>query len=277
MGHNKGREPKGAGTMEKQTRKANFTTWTKPETERMEFRALALESGRTELECLCFGCKEVKTIEDLAKFWAKYFSGYTLEQILNPEQQDMWAQGFCMFDDDLGEWVWFHEAHGVRLRGSDFSLAVWKDMGNGDSVKVDFHGPFTAIHFATDLCLERSSEDDEPENTPEPEGTPQCVVDVASAWRGSAMKAAQAEIDEESETGEKAAFTLKFWGERIWIDFNHESGVWTIGDNYEKCRYLSHNTKTGDWSWSVPYGDYENQIEGGTAEALACAEIMWTG
>jgi hypothetical protein len=136
-----------------------------------------------------------------------------------------------------------------------------------------------------------------------PSGAPKQVKQVAEVWVENAMRAAEMQIRDYGEEGSEAESTRKFWKERIWIDHQKDrpaprlrggewptdrTEAWIIGDNYDKgpsiCFYPYPDDDTppwakpgdGVWTYMPPYGS-EKVMKGGLREALATAQIMWTG
>ena len=112
-----------------------------------------------------------------------------------------------------------------------------------------------------------------------PPNAPKEIKEVAQAWQRSAVNAAAAIIKEEGQTGAEATATRAFWHCRQCISVE-EAGRpderWIIGDDYERCGNLVHYPSTGAWLWLYPFCD-ELPLSGGYDEALASAEIIWTG
>jgi len=90
---------------------------------------------------------------------------------------------------------------------------------------------------------------------------PKEVKDVARAWRDNAIEAADGE-------------DLDFWRDRLRVTC--EKGRWVISDNYEQCAALVYYAESDMWFYLPMYGD-EKRIIGGFPEALANAQITWTG
>jgi len=111
-----------------------------------------------------------------------------------------------------------------------------------------------------------------------PSNAPRQVKEVAKAWLESALKAAEEIIASEGETGSEAASTRRFWKGRLYVDEDMRDGkpAWSVGDNYDRSGYLHYYPDTDEWFYMAPYGS-EKLIRGGFREALANAEIMWTG
>jgi hypothetical protein len=114
---------------------------------------------------------------------------------------------------------------------------------------------------------------------------PAQVREVAEAWLACAMRTAEMMIVELGEVGDAAEQTRKFWAERIFIHRTlDEAGVawrWEISDNHERCAALVYHPSTSvapaDAWQRVPMYRDGRVMQGGHAEALASAEIVWHG
>jgi len=128
-----------------------------------------------------------------------------------------------------------------------------------------------------------------------PSGAPRQVKEVAKAAIKNAMEAAEAEIEETQKYNERnpdesmdmdPARTRKFWKERVYVHLDAERGkyepekfgmaAWEIADNYDRGPSLFYYPETDTWTYMRSYGT-ERAIKGGFREALANAEIMYTG
>jgi hypothetical protein len=108
--------------------------------------------------------------------------------------------------------------------------------------------------------------------------TPDQVEQVSTAWRANAIKAGEAAVKEWRETGSGAEWTRRFWAERlyVYVEDSDNGARWVVGDNYERCRYMIYYPDTDAWFYMRPYGS-EMPMVGGISEAIANAEITWTG
>tara|TARA_R110002110_G_scaffold328317_1_gene539917 strand:- start:37 stop:324 length:288 start_codon:yes stop_codon:yes gene_type:complete len=90
-----------------------------------------------------------------------------------------------------------------------------------------------------------------------PDNAPEQVKDVARAWLKNA-----------EEGGEESSG-------RMYVE--EDGGMWTVADNLESgVTILKYCVESGDWFSMRPYGD-ERRMRGGFKEALATAQIIWTG
>ena len=108
-----------------------------------------------------------------------------------------------------------------------------------------------------------------------PGNAPADVKKVAKAWIDNAIEAAKYDIKEGVEDAEG---TMKFWKERIYVYENKkgDKNAWIIADNYDKGPAMFYYPDTQEWYYQESYGE-ASLMKGGTNEALANAQIMWTG
>jgi len=116
-----------------------------------------------------------------------------------------------------------------------------------------------------------------------PSNAPEKLKQVANAWLKNAMEAAEHEIEELGQVGEEADATRAQWQDRIYLSVDDDprylddKGVrWTLGDGYERTAYTVYYPDTEKWYRMYPYGE-EMPMRGGFHEAVAGAEIVWTG
>lgn len=112
---------------------------------------------------------------------------------------------------------------------------------------------------------------------------PESVEQVCIAWKANAMKAAEGCIAFEEQSPKDAKATRKFWSKRLcvyWDDDRVEEGAigaWVICDNYESgATIMSFYPDIDEWFSMRPWGD-EYKMKGGLDEAMATAQIIWTG
>ena len=112
---------------------------------------------------------------------------------------------------------------------------------------------------------------------------PESVEKVSAAWKANAMKAAEDRISFEEQSPEDAKATREFWSERLyvyWDEIRVEEGAvgaWVVCDNYEGCATIMiFYPDIDEWFSMRPWGD-EYKMKGGLDEALATAQIIWTG
>ena len=111
--------------------------------------------------------------------------------------------------------------------------------------------------------------------------TPYKIKQVAKAWLESAVKAGEAQIKEHGEVGKDAEDTRDFWKDRLYVSLDdrpdpQKGPRWIIGDNYERASNMVFSPEVDEWYLMPNYGS-ERPICGGTDEAMANAEIFWTG
>jgi len=120
------------------------------------------------------------------------------------------------------------------------------------------------------------------------QGAPQPVVDVAEAWHANAMAAGEAELKEMGRgvTSGKQAATRNFWRQRLYVEFDDGasrsgrsggSAYWEVSDNYDRGPIMKYYPDADRWTMTYPFESSETELEGGTQEALANAQIMFTG
>jgi len=111
-----------------------------------------------------------------------------------------------------------------------------------------------------------------------PSKAPRDVKQVAKAWQENAMEAAEAGIAEDGETGSEARGTRSFWKDRLYVsEMDSDKGSrWLISDNYERAATMVYYPDSDEWYYMPMYGS-EKLMRGGTREALANAQIIWTG
>jgi len=92
------------------------------------------------------------------------------------------------------------------------------------------------------------------------------------------MEAAEAGIAEDGETGSEARGTRSFWKDRLYVsEMDSDKGSrWLISDNYERAATMVYYPDSDEWYYMPMYGS-EKLMRGGTREALANAQIIWTG
>jgi len=108
-----------------------------------------------------------------------------------------------------------------------------------------------------------------------PPSAPKEIKEVAEAWMKNAMEAAEEQIKDYEDGDEEG--TRKFWKERIFVTEEKRNGqdAWCIFDNYERAPGLIYYPTKDEWYMSE--SGNESLIKGGTPEAKANAEIMFTG
>lgn len=128
-----------------------------------------------------------------------------------------------------------------------------------------------------------------------PANAPRQVKKVAEAAIKNAMEAAEEQIKDvqrfnernpEEPMDEDPAGTRKFWKERVYVYHDEDRGkyepekfgvgAWVIADNYDRGPDLVYYTETDTWVYMPSYGS-EKPMKGGFREAMANAEIMYTG
>ena len=111
-----------------------------------------------------------------------------------------------------------------------------------------------------------------------PSSAPAEVKKVAKAFLANAKKAGKMNVKELGEKGKEAKQTMDFWAGRLYVEFDKtkDGPRWSVGDNYERTPFLIHYPDLDKWMIMSPYGS-ERPIRGGFKEALANAEIMFTG
>ena len=96
------------------------------------------------------------------------------------------------------------------------------------------------------------------------------------------MKAAEDRIAFEKQTPKDAEDTRTFWSERLCVYWDEgrgtdTTGAWVICDNYESgAIIMSYYPMRDEWYSMRPWGD-EYKMKGGLNEAMATAQIIWTG
>lgn len=129
-----------------------------------------------------------------------------------------------------------------------------------------------------------------------PGNAPRPVKQVARAAIKNAMEAAETEIRELAKMVERDPSmassvsspedTREFWKDRVYVSHDKMRGryepekfgveAWVIADNYDRGPNLIYYPETDTWTYMPSYGE-ERVIKGGLREALANAEIMYTG
>jgi len=116
-----------------------------------------------------------------------------------------------------------------------------------------------------------------------PTHAPSQVHAVATAWANSAMTACTAILADEAALRASGNYDTdeqirEFWRSRLFVDVDDtdDGPRWVVGDNYERCTNLIHYPDSGEWFTMPNYGN-ERRMRGGFVEALATAQIIWTG
>lgn len=113
-----------------------------------------------------------------------------------------------------------------------------------------------------------------------PSDAPEELKRVAEAWAANAEEAARNIIEEYGQEGDEARETLEFWQDRVCVDKDEPWRAaperWTLSDNCGQCSIVSYYPTEDRWCMMYPYSD-EHPIAGGFTEALAGAQIVWTG
>lgn len=109
---------------------------------------------------------------------------------------------------------------------------------------------------------------------------PETVKKVAAAAKKSAKDAADEQIREYGDTGEKAEDTRRFYDSAVYVeheeDRNEKGEAWLVSDNYDRMGSLVYYVATGEWFYQPSYCG-ERPIKGGEEEALANADLMFHG
>ena len=120
--------------------------------------------------------------------------------------------------------------------------------------------------------------------TPNP--IPEAVQQVAEAWRASAQAAGLpvdaccVEYDSQTCRAHYGPWYRDSWGDsdRDILDQDEDAPAWTVCCNYERVRSsLTYFPSDGRWLFYVWGRESANLIKGGTVEAVANAELAYTG
>lgn len=136
-----------------------------------------------------------------------------------------------------------------------------------------------------------------------PSGASKQVREVCKAWVKNALEAAEIAIKEMGDVGQEAKSTRAFWADRLYVEHQkdrraprmrggewptNKTDAWIIGDNYDQSPNIIFypypkddrppwaSEGDGLWYYMPNYGS-EKLMKNGFREALATAEIMWTG
>ena len=115
--------------------------------------------------------------------------------------------------------------------------------------------------------------------------TPDAVEQVVAAWRASAVaggmpKDACCVEYEECSRAHYGPWYCDSWGDydRDILDQRQYEHAWPVCCNYERVRSsLTYFPSDGRWLFYVWGRESANLIKGGTAEAIANAELAYTG
>ena len=114
------------------------------------------------------------------------------------------------------------------------------------------------------------------------ETIPDKVLQVAAAWDANAKEAGMpydacyVSFDAKEEREIKVFYIAKDGVP----DYRHEEitgPAWEVCCNYERGPILFWFTEQDVWLYSTPYGDGCETMKGGLSEAIANAEIVYTG
>ena len=112
------------------------------------------------------------------------------------------------------------------------------------------------------------------------------VTQVVDAWRANAQAAGMpadaccVQYDAQESRAHYGPGRRDSWGDadRDILDQGERAPAWTVSCNYERVRVsLTYFPGDGRWLYYVWGRESANLIKGGTSEAVANAEIVYTG